>query len=81
MSDIYKSGAGRVCLFTKMEDFCSHPECTIGKTIAQAQPAKAFSRGGMLASLNERATYYEYREKVVMQKQNQQRQTRDDKNR
>lgn len=77
MSDIYKKGAGRVCLFTRLEDFCSHPECTQGKTVAQAQPAKAFSRGGMLASLTERSTHYEYREKMVIQKQIQQRQTRD----
>jgi hypothetical protein len=32
-----------------MEDNCEHAECIYGKPIAQTQPAKAFSQGGLLA--------------------------------
>lgn len=55
-------GAGRVCLFTRMEDNCKHPECVSGKTAAQAQPAKAFSQGGLMASLQARSDHYRFRE-------------------
>ncbi len=62
-------GAGRVCLFTRMEDNCNHPECVMGKTAAQAQPPKAVSQGGLMASFQAKSEHYRFRESISQRQQ------------
>lgn len=62
-------GAGRVCLFTRMEDNCDHPECVMGKTVAQSQPVKAYNSGGLMASYQAKTEHFRFRETLNQRQQ------------
>lgn len=59
------TSATRICLVTGRIGACSHVECSSGKTIAQVQPAKAYSEGGLMASFLSKHEHNKFRQSTL----------------